>query len=91
MSAARRAAWLALAGVTASAYRIWIRPWQLRWGATAEEVSRPMPGDELIARPHFNATRAITVQAGPEHIWPWLLQMGVGRADPRAFVENLSG
>jgi hypothetical protein len=45
-----------------------------------EEVRRRLPGDELVARPTFNATRAITIAAQPERIWPWLLQVGVGRA-----------
>jgi hypothetical protein len=57
-----------------------IRPWQTRWGATDEEILRSMPGDQLVDRPTFNATRAITVVAGPEHIWPWLLQIGINRA-----------
>jgi hypothetical protein len=39
-----------------------------------------MPGDERVERPTFNATRAVTVQAKPEHIWPWLLQIGINRA-----------
>lgn len=39
-----------------------------------------MPGDELVARPSFNATRAITVAAPPEEIWPWLVQVGLTRA-----------
>ncbi|UCF79192.1 MAG: hypothetical protein JSW03_02765 [Candidatus Eiseniibacteriota bacterium] len=56
------------------------RPWQLNWGATAEEVARPMPGDELVKDPTFNATRAVTINARPEHIWPWLVQMGYRRA-----------
>jgi hypothetical protein len=56
------------------------RPWQLTRGATSEEVSRPLPGDELVERPTFNATRAITVAAPPEEIWPWLVQVGVTRA-----------
>ncbi len=57
-----------------------VRPRQLRWGADGEEVARSMPGDELVERPTFNATRAVTVGAGPEHIWPWLLQIGINRA-----------
>lgn len=57
-----------------------VRPWQLQWGASAEEVARAMPGDDLVDRPTFNATRAVTVDAGPEHIWPWLLQIGINRA-----------
>lgn len=56
------------------------RPWQLHWGATAEEVARPMLGDEIVARPSFNATRAVTVNATPEQIYPWIVQMGLGRA-----------
>jgi hypothetical protein len=39
-----------------------------------------MPGDEIQASPSFNATRAVTIEAGPEPIWPWLVQMGYGRA-----------
>jgi hypothetical protein len=39
-----------------------------------------MPGDELNTNPSFLATRAITVDALPEEVWPWLLQMGYGRA-----------
>jgi hypothetical protein len=56
------------------------RPRQLRWGATEEEVAREMPGDEIVPRPVFNATRAVTVNARPEEIWPWLVQIGFGRA-----------
>ena len=56
------------------------RPWQLSWGATADEVTRPMVGDELIQNPTFNATRAVTVNAPAERIWPWIVQMGYKRA-----------
>jgi hypothetical protein len=61
-------------------YLLVIRPWHLRWGATDEEVARPMPGDETHAHPSFSGTRAVTVRARPEHIWPWLVQMGYRRA-----------
>ena len=57
-----------------------LRPWQLRWGATSDEISRTLPGDELVAEPTFDATRAITIAARPDHIWPWLRQVGVTRA-----------
>jgi hypothetical protein len=56
------------------------RPWQLTWGATPEEVTRPLPGDDVVPEPTFDATRAITVAATPMQIWPWLLQVGVTRA-----------
>jgi hypothetical protein len=70
----------AAAAVGATVYARYVRPWQLTWGATSQEVSRSLPGDELVGRPTFNATRAITIGAGPERVWPWLLQVGLTRA-----------
>lgn len=61
-------------------YLRWVRPWQLRWGATDTEVGRTLPGDQLVQDPTYNATRAITIAARPDQIWPWLLQVGVNRA-----------
>lgn len=61
-------------------YLLMIRPWQLRWGATDDEVARSLPGDEIVSRPAFNATRAVTVRARPEEIWPWIVQIGDLRA-----------
>jgi hypothetical protein len=57
-----------------------LRPWHRRWGATSEEVEAPMPGDHLLPRSQYRCTRAITVCATPEDVWPWLVQVGVGRA-----------
>jgi hypothetical protein len=56
------------------------RHWHLRWGATDAEVAAAMPGDTLVPDPSFNATRAITIQASPELVWPWIVQLGAGRA-----------
>lgn len=56
-----------------------VRPWHSHWGATDAEVSRAMPGDALVRDPIEVTTRAITVNAWPVHIWPWLAQMGKGR------------
>ncbi len=61
-------------------YLLIYRPRQLRWGATDEEVARAMPGDEIQPKPIFNATRAVTIDARPEQIWPWLVQIGYLRA-----------
>lgn len=58
----------------------WLRSWELRWHATDEEVVMAELGDELVERPHLVATRAVTVHALPEQIWPWLVQIGRGRA-----------
>lgn len=74
---------LALAGTLVGAVGIyvrWIRPWTRRWGATDEEVARPMPGDEIVERADYIATRAITIRATPDEVWPWLVQIGSGRA-----------
>ena len=54
------------------------RHWHLRWGATDAEVAAAMPGDELVPDPSFSATRAITIQAPPELVWPWIVQLGTG-------------
>jgi len=62
--------------VTAPLYR----RWHLRWGATAAEVAGSMPGDALLPRAQFRATRAITIDAPPEAVWPWLVQVGCQRA-----------
>lgn len=56
------------------------RAYHLRWGATQDEVMAVMPGDEVIHHPHFVATRAITIAAPPTCVWPWLVQIGFGRA-----------
>ena len=82
---------LALIGLVMTFYVIWARPYQLRWGATDQEVNRWMPGDEINLDPTFLATRAITIQGTPEQIWPWLLQMGYGRAGFYAYdiFENI--
>jgi hypothetical protein len=52
----------------------------LRWGATPAEVAQALPGDDLLPRAQFNATRAITIGAPPDAVWPWLVQVGCLRA-----------
>lgn len=56
------------------------RHWHIRWGATSDEVSAPMAGDEDVRDASLNATRAITIAAPPERVWPWIVQMGYRRA-----------
>ena len=62
--------------VTAPFYRDWHR----RWGAMDAEVEAPMPGDEIISDTAYVATRAITIYAPPDEVWPWLVQVGCLRA-----------
>lgn len=52
----------------------------LRWGASSAEVAASMPGDERLPRAQFKATRAITIAAPPDAVWPWLVQVGCLRA-----------
>lgn len=56
-----------------------VKPWHMRWGATDAENLRSMPGDELI-HGAGQATRAISVAARPDEVWPWLVQLGYGKA-----------
>jgi hypothetical protein len=77
---ARVFAVLSILLLIATAYIYLCRPYQLHWGATAAEMAQSMPGDELNTNPSFLATRAVTIDAPPEEVWPWLLQMGYGRA-----------
>jgi hypothetical protein len=60
-------------------YSVWLRDWQMNWGADQEEIERYMIGDELLVDPEFNTTRVVEIQAPPEDVWPWLVQMGMGR------------
>ena len=50
------------------------------WGSTPEERERPMPGDEIVPDPAGRTMHAITVDAAPDQVWPWLAQMGYHRA-----------
>ncbi|HSI73047.1 MAG TPA: hypothetical protein VK934_07700 [Fimbriimonas sp.] len=68
------------------------RPWQLHWGATAEEIGRSMPGDER--QPRFDQIdHVITVNAPPEKVWPWLIQLGQDKAGFYSYdsLERLIG
>jgi len=56
-----------------------IRRWMNQWGATRSDLARVMAGDALLANPTYSGTTAVTVNAPPEHIWPWLVQIGYQR------------
>jgi hypothetical protein len=57
-------------------YRKVLRPRHQRWGATADEVAEQLPGDDEVANPSYVATRAITIGAAAEDVWPWIAQIG---------------
>lgn len=69
------------------------RRWQRVWGATPEEVEARLPGDEILGRAHLVATRAVSVQAPPEDVWPWLVQLGQGRGGFYSYdrLQSLAG
>jgi hypothetical protein len=70
-----------------------LRGWYNRWGATPTEIDQVLPGDELVPDPLLGYTRAITIQAPVEHVWPWLAQMGQGRGGLYSYdgLENIAG
>ncbi|WP_037603549.1 hypothetical protein [Streptacidiphilus rugosus] len=83
----------ATAAALAVGYPVLWRPRCLTWGASVLEVCREMPGDALLPTAPLVTTRAVTVDAPPSAIWPWLLQMGPGRGGAYTYdwIENLMG
>jgi hypothetical protein len=69
----------ATGAAASSTYLFLLRPWHLRWGTTRDEVTRPLPGDEIVPEPKYATTHAVTVHAPVGMVWPWLVQMGQGR------------
>jgi hypothetical protein len=74
-------------------YPVLLRKHCLNWGATWQETARVMPGDDLLPSAVLVSTRAVTVDAPPSSIWPWLAQMGPGRGGAYTYdwIENLLG
>jgi len=75
-------------------YVHWLRPRILTWGATPDEASARLPGDELLEEADGVATRAIDIQAPASAVWPWLAQMGPsprGGAYTYDWIENAMG
>jgi hypothetical protein len=80
-------------GLAAVSYPLLLRRWCLTWGATADEVSRELPGDELLPDPWIVCTRAVSISAPPGAIWPWIVQIGSSRAGAYSYdwLQNLFG
>lgn len=85
----------AVAGAAAAAAYTWfVRSWHVRWGSTRQELDRKMPLDDVIVKPNYVTTRAVTVNAPAARVWPWLVQMGeLPRAGfyTYAWIERLLG
>jgi hypothetical protein len=71
---------LTLVGTAVVAYDTMLRPWMQDWGATEEERVATLPGDDIIQDVMSHYTRAVTIDAPPEAVWPWLVQIGDRRA-----------
>ena len=56
-----------------------MRRWMSRWGTTPSDRTRVMAGDSLLVDPTYSGTMAVTIDASPEHVWPWLVQIGYRR------------
>ena len=70
-----------------------LRPWFMHWGAQESDRPRVWPGDELTPHPVSTATRAVTIHAPADRIWPWLVQIGQDRGGFYSYtwLENLVG
>lgn len=82
-----------VAGALVAAYPLFWRARCLTWGATPAEADERLPGDELLPAARLVTTRAIGIAAPAEAVWPWLVQMGSGRAGAYSYdwIENLFG
>ena len=80
-----------LVAAAIAVYHPILLPWMTTWGSTTEEAHMRLPGDELVPRPTFQSTRAVTIIAPPERIWPWLVQIGQDRGGFYSYdwLENL--
>lgn len=70
---------LLIAAAGTATVRLALLPWLRRWGRDPADDG-PLPGDEIVADPTAIETRGIDIAAPPEAVWPWLVQMGYGRA-----------
>jgi hypothetical protein len=85
---------LAAAGTVATVvYVLRVRPWLLAWGATEDELQKSLPGDDFASDPGSQSTRAVTIEASVEQVWPWLAQIGQDRGGFYSYewLENLAG
>jgi hypothetical protein len=83
----------AVLAILLAVYVAVLRPWHLRWGTTPTEAAETLPGDGLLEGNLAQVTRAITINAPPERIWPWLMQMGQDRGGFYSYtvLENMIG
>ncbi|MCK7461771.1 MAG: hypothetical protein MZU84_06780 [Sphingobacterium sp.] len=66
-------------GILAVIVMFALLPWMDKWGATDDEITASFSGDELVPSPRLLYTRAVTVTAAPEQIYPWIVQLGADK------------
>ena len=76
----KRSLWGAGLLLVAGGYVRMVRPRMARWGAADDEVVGAMPGDGEVPEPDWMVTRAVSIAAPPEAVWPWIVQIGYHRA-----------
>jgi len=77
----------ALASAGAAIGFVKVRAQFRTWGIDAEEAAKPLPGDEIVPDAEAVDTRGIDIAAPPKDVWPWLVQMGYGRAGWYSYDE----
>lgn len=88
-----------LGAVAGAAFLAWLsgaillRPWHTTWGTTPLERSAPLPGDERVPNARYVMDHAVAIDAPPEAVWPWLVQIGQDRAGfySHDWLERLFG
>ena len=84
---------LGTAAAGAAAYHTLVRPQIRHWGSEERERQQFLAGDDLVADPRTVTTRAISIEAPPAAVWPWLAQMGQQRGGFYSYdwLERLAG
>lgn len=72
---------------------ILLTPWMDRWGTTSAEREAVLPGDDLLPEPARIVNHAVTIQAAPEKIYPWIVQIGADKAGMYSYtwLERMTG
>jgi hypothetical protein len=70
----------AAAAGAAATYAFAVRPWWRSWGVDPVDATLDFAGDDLVPDATVVETRGIEIDAPPDAVWPWLVQMGYNRA-----------
>ncbi len=83
---------LALCLLLGAVYLLVLYPWMMQWGATGDEATMSLPGDELVPGAAVQSTRVVTINAAAPVVWQWLMQLGQDRAGfySNDWLENLT-